>query len=290
MLVRGVFRAAAHARRARSGCGGDSPVRAAPHYGAGVSAPLFAGVGVALLTMFDRDANVDPAATAEHARRLVGHDIRGVVVAGTTGEAAALAPSERAELLETVRSVVPADVPVIAGTGAPSIRTTVGYTHQACQHGADALLVLSPPGVADPRPYYRAGAEAADDIPVVGYHFPGVSSPGIPVEVLADLPIAALKDSTGDADRLLDELVTWGGPLYVGSSALLSLAGPIGCRGAILGLANLEPELCVRAFAGDVDAQQELAPHHLAVRDAFPRKLKELVAERFGTSPVARLP
>ena len=251
--------------------------------------PVFTGVGVALATLFDDAGEVDLAATGEHAERLVELGIEAVVVAGSTGEAAALTPAERLALLATVRTAVPSAVPVIAGTGAPSARQAVTLTQEACGAGADAVLVLSPPGAADTRPYYEAVAAAAGDVPVLGYHYPAVSPPGIAVEALAGLPIAGVKDSTGDADRLLEELESFDRPIYVGSSALLSYAGPLGCAGAILALANVEPERCVAAFGGDAAAQRALAPAHLAARAAFPRGLKTLMAERFGTSPAARL-
>jgi hypothetical protein len=70
--------------------------------------------------------------------------------------------------------------------------------------------------------------------------------------------------------------------------ALLAIAGPLGCAGAILALANAEPEQCVTAFLGDVDAQRKLAPAHLAANVRFPAGLKELVATRFGTSRSTR--
>ena len=132
-------------------------------------------------------------------------------------------------------------------------------------------------------------ATAAGALPVLGYHFPAVSAPGIAVDALAALPVAGLKDSTGDPDRLLEELEVFDRPIYVGSSALLALAGPLGCAGAILALANVEPERCAAAFAGDAAAQRALAPAHLAARRAFPRGLKDLMATRWGTSPTARM-
>ena len=248
----------------------------------------FTGVGVALVTLFDEDGELDVPATAAHALRLVEAGIRAVVVSGSTGEAAALSAEERVSLLEGVREAVPDGVPVLAGTGAPSARQAIARTLSAQEHGADGVLVLSPPGVADPEPYYEVVTRAAGDLPVLAYHFPAVSPPGISVEALARLPVAGLKDSSGDPDRLLAEL-DWGRPLYTGSSALLALAGPIGCAGAILALANIEPEGCAAAFAGDAGAQRRLAAAHRAAHVAFPRGLKELMAARFGTSPVSRI-
>lgn len=249
---------------------------------------VFTGVGVALATLFDDRGEVDTDATAAHAARLVELGVTAIVVAGTTGEAAALDADERARLLTAVRSAVDG-IPVIAGTGAPSARQAVDLTTRARDGGADAVLVLSPPQTADPRPYYDRVAEAAGDVPVLAYHFPKVAPPGVPVELLDALPIAGCKDSSGDAERLLVTLHTTGVPLYTGSSALLALAGPAGCAGAILALANVEPERCIAAFAGDADVQRELMDAHVASHERFPVGLKARMADRFGTGLTARV-
>jgi dihydrodipicolinate synthase/N-acetylneuraminate lyase len=115
-----------------------------------------------------------------------------------------------------------------------------------------------------------------------------VSPPGIPVEVLPELPIAGAKDSSGDAERLLRELSTWDGHLYPGAATLLSFAGPLGCPGAILALANARPEQCAAAFAGDAAVQRALTADHLAAAADFPAGIKAMVAERYGTSAVVR--
>jgi 4-hydroxy-tetrahydrodipicolinate synthase len=253
-----------------------------------MASPPFTGVGVALVTLFDADGRLDARATAHLAAALVDLGVHAVVVAGSTGEAAALDEEERSELLGAVRAAVRA-VPVIAGTGAPSARQAARQTQRAVDGGADAVLVLSPPGTADPRDYYEHVAKHAGGAPLLAYHFPRVSAPGIPVEALAGLPVDGCKDSSGNPDRLLRTLTTWDRPVYTGSSALLSLAGPLGCAGAILALANAEPELCAAAFAGDSGAQRRLASAHFAAQAAFPSGIKALTARRFGTSTTRRM-
>src|SRR5690606_41062189 len=111
--------------------------------------PPFEGVGVALVTLFDRDGELDAGTTAELAARLVEAGVRAVVVAGSTGEAAALEPDERSALLAAVRGAVGGRVPVLAGTGAPSARQAVALSRRAAGDGADARLVLSPPRTED---------------------------------------------------------------------------------------------------------------------------------------------
>ena len=251
--------------------------------------PLFTGVGVALATLFDDDGEVDAKATAGLAATLVDLGVRGVVVAGSTGEAAALTAGERVALLTETRRAVPAGVPVIAGTGGASARQAAALTREAREAGADAVLALCPPRNNDPRPYYDAVAEAAGGLPALAYHFPQTAPPGIPVEALPDLPVQGMKDSSGDAERLLSELEVFDRPLYVGAAMLVLLAGALGIAGAILAVANADPEHAIAAFAGDPDAQRALLAPHRRVRHAFPLGLKDAIADRFGTSRVTRL-
>lgn len=252
--------------------------------------PVFGGVGVALVTLFRDDGDLDAPATGDLAARLVELGVKAIIVAGTTGEAAALDPQERAELLAAVRKAVPGrgGVPVIAGTGAPSARQAARLTATARDMGADAVITLSPPRTTDVRRYYETVTMAAAGLPVLAYHYPQVSPPGIPVEALKDLDVAGLKDSSGDAGRLLATLRSWDRPVYSGSTALMTLAGSVGCAGVILALANAEPEACSAAFAGDVTAQLEMVKHR-AAEARFPSGIKELVAARFGCSATTRL-
>jgi 4-hydroxy-tetrahydrodipicolinate synthase len=248
----------------------------------------FTGVGVALVTLFDDEGEIDAPATADHAVRLVDTGIEAVVVAGTTGEAATLDDDERSDLLIAVRSAVDARVPVLAGTGAPSARQAVVLSRRAADDGADGLLVLSPAGVPDPRPYYERVA-AAVDIPVLAYHYPSVSAPGVPVDVVRQLPVAGLKDSTGDAERLILEADELASGLYTGHPTLIHLAGAIGCSGAILALANVDPEGCLRAWKGDGTVQRELINGHRSNALAGIRGLKRALCALHGTSPVTRV-
>ena len=251
--------------------------------------PLFTGVGVALATLFADDGGVDAKATADHAATLVDLGVRGVVVAGSTGEANALTTEERVALLTETRRAVPAGVPVIAGTGGPSARQAAALTRTAREAGADAVLALCPPRNNDPRPYYDAVAEAAGDLPALAYHFPQTAPPGIPVDALADLPVQGMKDSSGDPERLLAELAVFERPVWVGAASMVLMASALGLPGAILAVANVDPEHAIAAFAGDPKAQQALLPAHNRVKASFPFGLKDAIADRFGTSRTTRL-
>lgn len=250
---------------------------------------LFSGVGVALVTIFDADGAVDERATARHAAELAARGMRAVLVCGTTGEAGTLTDGERVTLIRAVREAVPAPVPVLAGTGAQSAEQAAALTAAAIAAGADAVLAYPPPGSADLPGFYASVAAQAAGRPVLAYHVPWVSSPGVPVGELGGLDVIGIKDSSGSPDRLLDELAHYQGSIYVGSSALLALAGPMGGTGAILALANIEPEQCTLAFAGDAAAQRRLAIPHLEVRAGGPAALKRVLASRGGFSGLSRV-
>ena len=131
---------------------------------------------------------------------------------------------------------------------------------------------------------YTAVADAAADRPVLGYHMPVISSPGLPVDQLETLPIQGIKDSSLDPRRLLAELDILDGRVITGVNSLLSYAWPLGCAGALGAMANVEPELCIAAFAGDVTAQHRLARIERSALEGFPLGLKRLLHVQAGTS------
>ncbi len=246
---------------------------------------MWDGVAVALVTLFDGDAEVDVGGTAAHAARLVEAGMRAVVVGGTTGESDALTLDERVALVTAVKDACPG-VALVAGAGGQWARP-VGETASAVvKAGADAVLVPPPRRPTDLVAFY--GALPAD-VPVLGYHFPGVAGGEIALAALPALPLAGIKDSSGDPERLLRELSTWDGAVYSGSAPLTLMAGAVGAAGMILAAANVAPEDCVAAFAGDAGAQLRLVGTHMKAKALFPHGLKAAVAERYGTSTVTRL-
>lgn len=251
--------------------------------------PLWEGVAVALVTLFDpHTGNVDTKATAALAADLVAAGVRGVLVAGSTGEADALTDDERTALVAAVKDTIPG-VPVIAGSSGPWAGPAADRTRAVLAAGADAVLVAPPRRAGDLAAYYAAVAGAAGGAPVLAYHYPGVAGGDVPVDALEDLPIAGIKDSTGSAERLLAELGAWDRWTYVGAAPLAWYACALGATGAILAVANAAPEDAVAAWSGDVAAQRRLYAAHKAATARFPYGLKDLVAARFGTSVASRL-
>jgi dihydrodipicolinate synthase/N-acetylneuraminate lyase len=252
------------------------------------SKPVFTGIAVALVTFFDEHGHVDNEATARHAAHLADRGVRAVVVAGTTGEAAHLAIKERLQLFDAVKAAVPAHMPVLLGTGNLAAGVSVTkMTKMAADHGASAALVLSP-SKGDVREFYGEAVAAAGHMPVLAYHNTAVSEPGITMEELKAVKCAGIKDSTGDAERIID-LVSWyKGWIYTGTATMVTFSGLLGCTGAILAAANLEPELCADAFAGSIAAQKALVHAHKIVAHEGVKGIKQELARKFGTSTACR--
>ena len=249
---------------------------------------IWTGPAVAVVTLFDDDGTMLAEETAAHAARVVAAGIRGVVVAGSTGEAAALSDAERADLVATVKAACP-EVPVVCGAGGEWWGQAAARTAAVVKAGADAVLVAPPRlgGALDT--YYGRVAEAAAGTPVLAYHYPGVAGGEVPVEALAGLPVAGVKDSSGNPARLAQEIdLDWPGAVYTGAAALLGYASWLGATGAIVAAANVVPEQCVAAWSGDAAAQHEVARTERAYR-AAPGGVKGAMAARFGTPAGRRL-
>src|SRR5258707_705776 len=163
---------------------------------------LFTGVGVALVPRLDDAGGVDAATTSALAADLGSRGMQAVLACGTTGAPGTLTDAERLEVIRAVRDAVPPGVPVLAGTGATSLARAAELTAAAAAAGADAILAWPPPGCDDLVGYYAELGRVADGLPVLAYHIPWISSPGIPVSALAGLPVAGLKGSSGGSGEV----------------------------------------------------------------------------------------
>ncbi|RZI47802.1 4-hydroxy-tetrahydrodipicolinate synthase [Rickettsiales endosymbiont of Peranema trichophorum] len=172
----------------------------------------FRGLYTALATPF-----VDGKLDLKSFKRLIefqmSGNVSGVVVLGSTGEAATLTVDERATLISTCMNVVKThnpDVKVIVGTGSNSTATTLEYTNHAKMLGADAALVVCP--------YYNKPSDDGIyhhykhindnvDLPILVYNVPGRTVTDISNEVILRLSelknVVGVKDATGNLSRPL---------------------------------------------------------------------------------------
>jgi 4-hydroxy-tetrahydrodipicolinate synthase len=261
----------------------------------------------ALATPFDADGAIDLDAW----RRLLDLQLeggtRGVVVAGSTGEAAALTDEEFVRLLRAAVAQVAGRIPVLAGTGLSNTAKTIAQTRLAGDHGADAALVVTPPYV---RPtadglvaHYRAVA-AQGGLPVVLYNVPGRTGCDMAPDTVARLcdepGIVALKEARGDTARweALRPLASPRFALLSGDDPTFLRAMADGAAGVISVASNVVPRAFARlcaAKAGGRDAEAAALDARLQPLYEFlgvepnPIPVKALL-QRLGIGSGLRLP
>jgi len=149
------------------------------------------GVITAMATPFDPEGRVDEAAARRLAGYLVENGSHGVVVAGSTGEAATLDDREHIDLLRAVVDEIGAEATVVCGTGTNDTRHSIELTRAAADAGADAGLVVTPyynkPNKAGIRAHFEAIAAAVPDLPLIVYNIPSRVVVNVPPADLAEL-------------------------------------------------------------------------------------------------------
>ncbi len=163
------------------------------------------GIWVAMVTpITERDA-VDFAALESLTEWLIGEGVHGLVPLGTTGEGVCLDGREREQVLKTVIAAADKRVPVVAGTGSSSTRTTIELCGQAEQCGANGCLVVTPPynkpSQAGLVAHYQAVA-ASTSLPIILYSVPSRTGVGMEPATVHQLSlidnVVALKEATGN--------------------------------------------------------------------------------------------
>lgn len=103
----------------------------------------FQGVYTALVTPF-KNGKIDVDKYVELARRQVEAGVKGLILTGTTGEAATLTPEEKKDLYTAVSLEFKGKVQLVAGTGSNNTAQTLKSSHEAIECGIDGLLVVVP--------------------------------------------------------------------------------------------------------------------------------------------------
>ena len=150
---------------------------------------MIGGILTAMVTPFDRDGELDEDATVRLIQHLLDNGSDGLVITGSTGEAATLTDDEKARLWE-IAVAEAGDATVIAGTGTYDTRHSVELTERASEIGVDAVLVVTPyyvrPNRSGIKAHYATVA-GATDLPVVAYNIPSRTATDMPNDLLAEL-------------------------------------------------------------------------------------------------------
>jgi 4-hydroxy-2-oxoglutarate aldolase len=203
---------------------------------------------------------------AANLRAHLADGLDGIVVCGSTGEAALLEETERAALVSAARAVVPRDRWLIVGTGAESARHCVARCRMAAAEGADAVLVVAPHYYANAmgRENLAAHYEHVADhspVPVMLYNIPKYMHFALPADLVAELArhpnVIGIKDSSGNLEMLSGFLAAQSESFSVitGSGSAFQAGLEAGARGGILAVslfaAGLAREVYAAVRAGD---------------------------------------
>ncbi|WP_333919334.1 4-hydroxy-tetrahydrodipicolinate synthase, partial [Xanthomonas hortorum] len=167
------------------------------------------GIITALATPFGPDGALDLDAWRRLLEQQLHGGVQGIVVAGSTGEAAALSDEEYDTLLRAAVAQVAGRVPVLAGTGLSGTAKTIAQTRRAAALGAQYALVVTPPYVRPTQAGLHAHFLAVADnggLPVVLYNVPGRTGCDLSPETVAELVghpnIIGIKEARSEPERI----------------------------------------------------------------------------------------
>jgi 4-hydroxy-tetrahydrodipicolinate synthase len=262
------------------------------------------GVIAAVATPIDESGAPDLKRATDLAKHLLANGCDGLNVLGSTGEATSFSLDERKAVMDAYKkSGVPMDR-LMVGTGAPSVSDAGALTRHAAALGFAGALVLPPfyyKGVPDDGlvAYIEALVKATADakLPIYLYHYPALS--GLPwhVELIKRLRssfpsrIVGLKDSSGDMAFARSAAALGGFAVFPSTEACLLDARRGEFAGCISATANLNADLCARAWAQGDAAALDAA---VAIRKLFDGRplvsgVKTLLAHIHNDPALARV-
>ncbi|HWQ61759.1 MAG TPA: 4-hydroxy-tetrahydrodipicolinate synthase [Negativicutes bacterium] len=237
----------------------------------------FGRILTAMVTPFNADLSVNYQAAANLAKHLVKNGSDGLVVSGSTGEAATMTKEEKLKLFSAVLDAVGDKAAVIAGTGSNDTRATIDLTREAEKLGVHGLLLVGPYYNKPPQEgYYQHFKAVAENtgLPIIVYNVPGRTASNILPATIARLAqiknIVAVKESSGNLDQVSEivrttpkDFMVYSGDdsltlpiLSVGGIGIVSVAGHI--------VGSRMQEMIAAYFAGDIakarDIHLELMP------------------------------
>jgi 4-hydroxy-tetrahydrodipicolinate synthase len=206
----------------------------------------FKGMGVAMVTPFDAQKNVDYQALEKHTEHLVNQGTSYLVVMGTTGENPTISQNDQDLILSRVLEVNAGRIPVVFGIGGNNTEALKKRLSSAPLQQVDGILSVSPyynkPNQSGILKHFTSLADVSSK-PIILYNVPGRTGSMMHVDTILELArhekIVAIKEASGSFDhvnKLLlakedDFLVISGDDAYtlpfiaMGMSGVISVVG-----------------------------------------------------------------
>ncbi|NOY78521.1 MAG: dihydrodipicolinate synthase family protein [Calditrichaeota bacterium] len=218
------------------------------------------GVVVPLVTPITEDEKVDEDALLKLMNHVQEAGVHGIFVNSTTGEGIALENSERNRALDIVAKIRKKELLIFSGISDTSTRRTLQNLAQVEEKGAD-VAVLHPPfyypanNQEELYRYYKTVAKSAQ-IPLMIYNIPSMTKSNVHIETVSRLMeidnIIGIKDSSVDylfllkLVRLKEKRPDF--KIFIGKSHFWTAGILSGADGALDGISNLIPGLCVKLY------------------------------------------
>ena len=233
---------------------------------------IFKGSGVALVTPFTENNEVDYDGLRKLVDFHVEHGTDAIIVCGTSGESSTLTNEEHIEAINVVAKQANGRIPVIAGTGSNDTEAAIYLSQEAEKCGVDGLLLVTPyynkatqNGLIK---HYTMVAESVK-LPIILYNVPSRTGcnilPATAVTLAKNVEnIVAIKEASGNISQVaeLAHLANGCIDIYSGNDDQIVPLMSLGGIGVISVTANIIPEdthkLCQSFLDGDIATAREL--------------------------------
>lgn len=171
----------------------------------------YKGLGIAMVTPFNAEGNIDTAALKKLTTFLIESGVDYLVVQGTTGESPALSQTEKQQTLDLVAEVNKGKLPIVFGIGGNNTAALVNDLQTYDLSNVDAILSASPyynkPTQEGIYQHYKMLAEASS-LPIILYNVPGRTAsnvlPNTTLRLANDFKnIIAVKEASGDLEQVM---------------------------------------------------------------------------------------
>ena len=269
----------------------------------------FKGLGVALVTPFKADGQIDFDSLAKIVENLIAGGVDHLCVLGTTAETPTLTESERLQVIKFVIKQNAGRIPIMVGCSSNCTASVLENIHNYELDGVDGILSAVPfYNKPSQEGIYRHFAKIAKATkkPLILYNVPGRTGVNMSAETTLRIArefknVIGIKEASGKMDQVKDIIA--GAPdgfhVIIGDDSLAMEAISAGAAGVISVIGNAIPkrysELVHLTMQGNMaeaaKIQQQLSPlYGLLFKEGSPCGVKALMADRGQLENVMRLP
>ncbi|WP_306513098.1 4-hydroxy-tetrahydrodipicolinate synthase [Phascolarctobacterium succinatutens] len=211
--------------------------------------PYFGRLLTAMVTPFNADGSINYEAGADFADWLLANGSDGLVVEGSTGEAATMDMDEKIKFMQNIVARVNGRAKIVAGAGTNCTASTIDLVKKMEACGVDGVLVVGPYyNKPTQEGYYQhfAAVAKATKLPIIVYNVPGRTGGNIAPETVARLAadfsnIVAIKEAAGNVAQTAElyRVLPENFSIYSGDDGLILPFLSVGACGLISVLANV---------------------------------------------------